>query len=104
MKSITKASLKLNQKLTLQEVKRLFPGAIDALKEDYQFFFDDDKDAFIDQFEVDNVDALVEEGLEYYVVSNPCYSNVKGRFTVSFTEPNLGTNVSSHWIGEEWES
>lgn len=99
------ATLILGQKLTSTQVKAHFPGALEALKIDYQYSVDHHFDDFVEQFHVNTADALVDTVLEFYVVENDApYSEVDGAFTVSFTEPNLGTNVSSTWIGDSWET
>ena len=91
--------------LTYEEVQHYFPGAIDKLKEDYQFSLDEDPKGFEDQFEVTTTQELVETVIDFYtVVKDRPYINVPHSFTVGFCEPNLGTNVESVWLGDEWEA
>lgn len=97
------SNLKLQQQLSSEEVRKYFPGAIEASKTVYRFSLDEDREGFIEQFETDSVDELVEEIINYYVVEKPSYAKFPGEFSVSFTEPNLGTNVSFEWDGKEWQ-
>lgn len=95
--------LKLQQCLTSSQVKEYFPGALEANKTAYQYSLNEDREGFIQQFETDSVDELVENKIKYYVIEKPDYADFPGNFSVSFTEPNLGTNVSFEWDGEEWQ-
>lgn len=98
------SNLKLHQQLTSLQVKKYFPGAIEANKREYQFSLDENREGFIEQFETDSVDELVEEIIDYYVVKKPWYAEFPGEFSVSFTEPGLGTNVSFEWDGKVWQA
>lgn len=82
-------------------MKKYFPGAIEAIKRAFRNALRINYKEYVNKYKTEDVDDLVENIIQYYVIKKPQHSIVPGEFSISyFATPT--DSVYFEWNGECW--